>query len=424
MSSPRHRNELGYDVYFAVNPLKRPMSKKAGKADVASAEWLWVDLDPLDGAELNLERQEMLALLTDRRPQVLPEPTWIVDSGRGYWAFWKLRTPQPADGDGPQTMRVECYGRGIEKAFPGRADHCRNIERIARLPGTINQKTGERARVVAYRPERVYDLADFARVETGEATAANSGSKSKLNGKPSRYQPGGTDVDKLPVPETVKEMIRTGKHPHNPGRYPSRSEAVLAVLVAMAGEGCDDATMTRVMLDPELPIGAHIRDRTDPSKYLERQIKKARDHLDNSTRPPPPGLSDEQKQMLLSMQRKELRLLHRLRHLNLLFETWASEKGMDLGHLYDPVGLGGLVQFTVEEDDRFATDHDGSGTYGADRDYACRHHARRLFARLRLPYGNATRRGDRSATDAVVLGHQRRNRRFGVGGGRCRLAST
>jgi hypothetical protein len=144
-------NGRGYDIYFAVNPLKRPMSKKAGKADVASSDWLWVDLDPLDGAELNLERQEMLALLTDRLPQGLPEPTWIIDSGRGYWAFWKLRTPRPVDGVGPRTIDVENYGRGIEKAFPGRGDDCRNIDRVARLPGTINQRTGRRAWVVENR---------------------------------------------------------------------------------------------------------------------------------------------------------------------------------------------------------------------------------------------------------------------------------
>jgi hypothetical protein len=87
-------NGLGYDVYFAVNPLKRPMSKKAGKADVASAQWLWVDLDPLDGAELNLERQEMLALLTDRRPQGLPEPSGLLiqDAATGPFGSFELLT--------------------------------------------------------------------------------------------------------------------------------------------------------------------------------------------------------------------------------------------------------------------------------------------------------------------------------------------
>jgi hypothetical protein len=124
----------------------------------------------------------------------------------------------------------------------------------------------------------------------------------------------------------------------------------------MAGAGCDDETMTAVMLDPGLSISAHIRDQSNSSRYLERQIRRARVSVDNSPRPPPRGLSDEQKRILLSMQRKELRLLHRLRQLKLRFETWASEKGVDLGHLYNPVQLGFLIHFTVEEDDRFATD--------------------------------------------------------------------
>jgi hypothetical protein len=298
-------NGCGYGIYFAVNPLKRPMTKKAGKEDVASAQWLWVDLDPRKGAELIPERQEMLALLTDRLPEGLPEPTWIIDSGRGYWAFWKLLTPQPVDGDGPRTENVENFGRGIEKAFPGRGDHCRNIERIARLPGTINGKTGKRARVVEHRPKNVYELAAFPRVETsaGEGTAANSHPKNRVNGEPSRYRPDGVDVDRLPVPETIKVMIRTGKHPSDPDRYETRSEAVLAVLVAMVGEGCDDATMAGVMLDPGLPIGAHIREKPDPNKYLERQIRKARHHVANLPHRLPSGLPD--KQIPLAIQRKD-----------------------------------------------------------------------------------------------------------------------
>jgi hypothetical protein len=361
-------NGRGYDVYFAVNPLKQPMSKKAGKADVASARWLWVDLDPLKDAELDAERQEMLALLTDRRPEGLPEPTWIIDSGRGYWGFWGLKETQPVDGQGPQTKNVESYGRGIEKAFPGRADHCRDIDRIARLPGTVNQKTGQRAWVIAHRPDRVYELTDFPRVEapaTGGGKAANSSSFSRDS---TSYRPGRADVDKLPVSDTIKAVIRTGENPHNPKRYESRSETVLAVLVALAGAGCDDVTMSEVMLDPGLPIGAHIQENSDPSKYLGKQIRKARDHLNTLPRQPPPGsragprngrradVNFNQDRLLLNMQRAELRILYRIRRINVPLESWASEADIDLGHLYDPVALGALLEFTVEEDERFATD--------------------------------------------------------------------
>ena len=96
----------------------------------------------------------MLALLTTNLPQGIPRPNRVIDSGRGYWGYWKLASQQPVDGgqnnvNGPLTETVECYGRGIEQAFGDRfADGCRNIDRIARLPGTINTKTGNAARVL------------------------------------------------------------------------------------------------------------------------------------------------------------------------------------------------------------------------------------------------------------------------------------
>src|SRR5262249_52631524 len=83
------------------------------------------------------------------------------------------------------------------------------------------------------------------------------------------------------------------------------------------------------------------------------QIRRAREYVNNSTRRPAAELSYELKQMLLGMQRKELRFLHQLRQLNLPFEAWATEKGIDLDHLHDPVALGVLVQFTGEGEDCF-----------------------------------------------------------------------
>src|SRR5262249_52783935 len=103
---------------------------------------------------LEAQRTAMLELLTTDLPQGIPPPNRVIDSGRGYWGLRKLATPQPVDGrqnnvNGPLTEAVECYGRGIEQAFGTRfADGCRNIDRVARLPGTSNSKTGRVARVL------------------------------------------------------------------------------------------------------------------------------------------------------------------------------------------------------------------------------------------------------------------------------------
>jgi hypothetical protein len=160
----RH-NRDGYNIYFAPNPLNRLLHRKATKDDVAAVVWLWVDLDPPKTAkaeEIEAWRTEMRQQFRECLPCGLPPPTCIVDSGRGFWVFWRLGTPLPVDGrNGPATIRIEAYGHRIEQAFTPWADNCRNIERIARLPGTVNQKTSWVAGVVDYNPDAIYALEDF-----------------------------------------------------------------------------------------------------------------------------------------------------------------------------------------------------------------------------------------------------------------------
>jgi hypothetical protein len=160
----RH-NRGGYNVYFAPNPLKRLLHRKATKDDVSSADWLWVDLDPPKNAtaeELKTWRTKIRLQLREPLPCGLPPPTWIIDSGRGFWIFWRLKTPFPVDGkDGRHTTLIEAYGRIIEQAFAPWTDNCRNIDRIARLPGTVNHKMGWAAGVVDHSPDAVYVLEDF-----------------------------------------------------------------------------------------------------------------------------------------------------------------------------------------------------------------------------------------------------------------------
>jgi hypothetical protein len=58
--------------------------------------------------------------------------------------------------------------------------------------------------------------------------------------------------------------------------YPSRSERIMAVLVAMVAGGCTNEEMASVMLDRTLPIGEHVREHAKPINYLIRQTKSAR----------------------------------------------------------------------------------------------------------------------------------------------------
>jgi hypothetical protein len=68
----------------------------------------------------------------------------------------------------------------------------------------------------------------------------------------------------------MKDLIRGIDDPEHV--YPSRSEQVMAVLVAMAAAGCTDDQMADVMLDKGLPIGEHVREQPKVFNYLTRQI--------------------------------------------------------------------------------------------------------------------------------------------------------
>lgn len=104
-------------LYYSVNEVRAGFrGVKATKADIRAAHYTHVDIDDIDG----LARLKAYRL----------KPSFIVFSGGGYQAFWKLAEPA-TDLD-----RVERINRQLAADLGG--DNCHNIDRIMRLPGTIN----------------------------------------------------------------------------------------------------------------------------------------------------------------------------------------------------------------------------------------------------------------------------------------------
>ena len=123
----RHQGER--NVYFTVNVVDGEPEKKPCKADIAYMSALHVDVD-VSGPDAGAERAEILRRLRAFETA----PSIIIDSGGGFQAFWLLRkfhkvTPENVE-------RLEMYNRGLSKALGG--DHCHNIDRLMRLPGTVN----------------------------------------------------------------------------------------------------------------------------------------------------------------------------------------------------------------------------------------------------------------------------------------------
>ena len=252
---------------------------KATKADVASVGWLWVDVDPRPGEELEAERSRILANLTTNLPKGVPPPSAIIDSGRGFWGLWRLSQPvvmPPADDPAWDAARavVEDRNRGLELAFG--ADACHNLERICRLPGTVNRKPGGRLARVVRADASVFDLTAFPAVPDPKAGAAVAvAGRATVTAAPAM----GLNLDDLPagVSDRIRAMIVQGNDPDDPGRYGSRSEAFWAVICAMVRAGCTDEQMLGVSLDRDYKISGHVLDQPKPESYARKQIAKARD---------------------------------------------------------------------------------------------------------------------------------------------------
>jgi hypothetical protein len=68
----------------------------------------------------------------------------------------------------------------------------------------------------------------------------------------------------LRVSTRIKYLIQMGTDPDNPARYPSRSEALFAVICALVQAGYDDATIAAIVLNPQHAISDKPRSQRDP----------------------------------------------------------------------------------------------------------------------------------------------------------------
>lgn len=160
------------NLYWSVNPVRTKLDKKATKSDIAAMAYLHVDIDPRTGFPLEDERARIHALI-EKFPG--PKPNIVIDSGGGYQCFWRMREPIYANGN---IAHLESYNRRIQQALG--ADDCWNIDRIMRLPGTLNLPTAKKIAkgrsanpvltAVVYQDDGSYRLEDFDSLPAFKAT--------------------------------------------------------------------------------------------------------------------------------------------------------------------------------------------------------------------------------------------------------------
>lgn len=238
------------------------MNKKATKADIALARFAHVDLDD--------------PTAESRVRTFSPPPTAIIFSGGGFHAYWALA--EATD----DLERVEAINMAVAKAVGG--DKCHNIDRIMRLPGTINlpnakkQAAGrkpELARIVEADWSRVYSLDDFPSDDGPEPTGPKGAVAQNLP-----VVPIGLDALPSSILPLTRTVIEFGDDPERPfesdaSHFRSRSEAVFRVACDLARAGCAEDIIAGVLVNPAFGISRSILEKKSPERYALRQARSA-----------------------------------------------------------------------------------------------------------------------------------------------------
>ena len=268
------------NLYWMVSTPMRPLTKKGSKEDVKEAVAIWVDMDPKKGEDPEAARADAIARLEEGTHA--PPPSIVIDSGGGVQAFWLLDEPLYIGGNIPAAEEFERYHQQLETDFKG--DSCHNLDRVMRLPGTINlpdrrkREKGRKPRLATlleFHDERVYSLAEFTPGPPRIATGTGGQGKVRLEAAPPPL-----DLDTLPaaVSQRARMLIVQGCDPDERGRYGSRSEPLFAVCCELVRVGCDDDTIAAVIMDPDYGISGSVLDKRGGAlRYAARQIERARE---------------------------------------------------------------------------------------------------------------------------------------------------
>ena len=279
---------------FARSHTGKQPRPKPGRADIAALEWLHVDVDPRPHEDLSTEQGRISSMLRLFKPA----PTFVVFSGGGYQAAWRLSRPIPLDGTRESADRAADYSRALEAQLNADATH--NVDRLMRLPGTVNFPNAKKqalgrvptlARVVQGNWSATLDLATLsagALMQVSDASTAGSAHVSPIDFTALPQLNSVDDLDRWGVASDVKQFICTGPDLSDPRQSAKpkardRSRGVLWASCELLRSGVPRSHIAAALLNPAFYINAHIREQRDPLRAVTRAIEKAIELVDKES---------------------------------------------------------------------------------------------------------------------------------------------
>ena len=268
----------GYGIYFNANEVE-PLGKghaKAKEAEVSTVRFLHVDADLPAGTapdDVETARAELLAKIK-AAPLV---PSLIINSGNGFGLFWELAEPVIVTAENLEDIKA----RNVALADQLGGDDCENLDRVMRLPFTVNRPNAKKIKsgrvpvladiVTDLRGLVVYALEQFVPAavsnEMTTTLTKSSGTAYETIGSPDIAE----TVDLSKLDDNLRSIIEKGP----PESYSkSRSEAVYMVACDLRRFGWSDGEILGVLTDPMNAIADHIFDQKqrEPVEQASRVI--------------------------------------------------------------------------------------------------------------------------------------------------------
>lgn len=285
------------NLYYSVNePVAEAReSKKLRKSDVRRVHFLHVDVDPRapDASEQDKQehtRREQERILGELSTYKVP-PSAIVFSGGGYNALWRLDKPVHVAEGSPsveesvrRALDTERRNWQFELDF-STPDHCRDVSRILRLPGTINRPNEEKLRKgrvpvlarIVHLGDETYELDEFAAVPlVSTDTRSPSPGGGRVDNLDSRRV---ESLDELRgVPEKTKVIIAQGFDPEDKSWDGDRSSMLFKVCCDLFRHDVPAEVVLGIITDSRWGISASVLDKgSGVHRYALRQISRAQE---------------------------------------------------------------------------------------------------------------------------------------------------
>jgi hypothetical protein len=263
------------NLYHTANGLKQPMDKKPSAADVQVFEFAHVDIDcdkGVEGVEGIEARKEIARTGLELHD---PPPAFIVDTGGGLQALWRLSNPKRLR-TSKGIERAKAVNRFLVRALGG-DDKCINPSHLLRLPGTVNfpdARKRARGRVVA--PARlVWESEAACPVEAFGPLPEPADAPAKGLIEPAAIDGLQEIVDEHHLSARLVEIIENGRLAEPKQDDDSRSAWLFDYCCQMVRRGVPREVIAAIALDAQYGISESVVERDDALRYISHTIVNA-----------------------------------------------------------------------------------------------------------------------------------------------------